>query len=246
MIRWFNSLRTQALLVGMLPALVLAVSVTTYLINYQLNRLSESFNELGHSIASEAAAISVYGIFTRDKSILDQSLKPVFIQADVQAIKVYDSRGILLTYLKKATEREHALFAEFTSPAIFNTDNIEVTDYPEQQPTTSSVFHEDMGSVVVYMDKTRLNENRRTILRNSVIMLIIGLIVTVAITLALTRGIIRPIARLTQAVSQMRDGDFSVRVPEVSSGEIRSLEEGFNILIRFKVFEGFLSFKWHK
>ncbi len=61
-------------------------------------------------------------------------------------------------------------------------------------------------------------------------MLIIGLIATVVITLALTRGIIKPITRLTQAVSKMRDGSFSVRVPEISSGEIRNLEEGFNTM----------------
>ncbi len=230
MIRWMSSLRTQALLIGILPALALALSVTTYLINSQLSRLSESFNELGHSIASEAAAISVYGIFTRDKSILDQSLKPVFLQADVHAIKVYDNRGILLTYLKKSTERNRLPFAEFTAPAVFSIDEIQVADYPEQQPTGSSINPEDMGNVVVYMDKTRLNENRRTILRNSLIMLVIGLIVTVAITLALIRGIIRPVTRLTQAVTKMRDGDFSVRVPESSTGEIRSLEEGFNTM----------------
>ncbi len=230
MTRWMSSLRTQALLVGILPALVLALSVTTYLIKSQLSRLSESFDELGHSIASEAAAISVYGIFTRDKSILDQSLKPVFLQADVHAIKVYDNRGILLTYLKKSTERNRLPFAEFTAPAVFSVDEIQVTDYPEQQPTGGSANPEDMGSVIVYMDKTRLNENRRTILRNSLIMLVVGLIFTVAITLVLIRGIIRPVARLTQAVTKMRDGDFSVRVPESSTGEIRNLEEGFNTM----------------
>jgi two-component system, NarL family, sensor histidine kinase BarA len=230
MIHRLKSLRTQALLIGIVPALVLAVSVTSYLINSQLSRLSESFNELGQSIANEAAAISVYGIFTRDKTILDQSLKPVFLQADIHAIKVYDNRGILLTHLKKTTERKHIPFAEFTSPAVFNIENIQVADYPEQQPTTAKQKEEDMGSIVVYMDQTRLNENRRTILLNSIFMLALGLFVTVVITLALTQGIIRPLARLTQAVRKMRDGDFSVRVPEASSGEIRSLEEGFNTM----------------
>jgi two-component system sensor histidine kinase BarA len=230
MVRWLSSLRTQVLLIGILPALVLALSVTTYLINSQLSRLSESFDELGQSIVSEAAAISVYGIFTRDKSILDQSLKPVFLQTDVRALKVYDNRGILLTYLKKTTDRISIPFAEFSAPAVVTIDDIQVTDYPEQQPSSDIQQPENMGYVVVYMDKTRLNENRKTILINSFTMLMIGLFVTVVITLALTRGIIRPITRLTQAVSKMRDGDFSVRVPEASSAEIKSLEEGFNTM----------------
>jgi two-component system sensor histidine kinase BarA len=230
MIRRPKSLRTQALLVGILPALVLALSVTTYLINSQLSRLSESFTELGQSIASEAAAISVYGVFTRDKTILDQSLKPVFLQKDVHAIKVYDNRGLLLTYLKKSSERNPRPFAEFTAPAVLQIDKIQVSDYPDQEVTSDTQPPESMGSVIVYMDKSRLNENRSTILRNSFIMLVIGLFATVAITLALTRGIISPITRLTQAVTKMRDGNFSARVPEASSGEIRNLEEGFNTM----------------
>ena len=229
MILPIRSLRTQALLIGILPALILALSVTVYLINSQLSRLSESFEELGHSIASEAAAISVYGIFTRDKTILDQSLKPVFLQRDVHAIKVYDSRGLLLTYLKKSTERNPIPFAEFSAPAVLRIDDIQVSDYPEQQVSNDIPEPESMGSVMVYMDKSRLNENRQTILRNSFIMLTLGLFATVVITLALTRGILRPITQLTQAVSKMRDGNFSVRVPESSSGEIRNLEEGFNL-----------------
>ena len=135
MTRWINSLRTQALFIGILPALVLVVSVTSYLINSQLSRLSESFDELGHSIASEAAAISVYGIFTRDKAILDQSLKPVFLQADVHAIKVYDNRGALLTHLKKSPIQSNIPYGEYSATAVFNVEEIAVTDYPEQQPS---------------------------------------------------------------------------------------------------------------
>lgn len=61
-------------------------------------------------------------------------------------------------------------------------------------------------------------------------MLAIGLICTAIFSLALSRSVIKPIDRLTHAVSRMRDGDLTVRVPEVSKGEIGSLEEGFNAM----------------
>jgi len=230
MIVRINSLRTQALLIGILPAIMLALTLTVYLINSQLNRLLESFDELGQSIANESAAISVYGIFTRDKSILDASLKPVFLQNDVQAIKVYDSKGILLTHLTKQMPATFDAVAEFTAPAIYNIEDIQVTDYPDQQLNIDVPDLESMGNVTVHLSKLRLNENRRIIIRNTILMLAIGVLATSILTLALSGGIIHPIARLTQAVKKMRDGDFSVRVPEVSSGEIRNLEEGFNTM----------------
>jgi two-component system, NarL family, sensor histidine kinase BarA len=229
-IRRISSLRTQALLIGILPAFLLAMTLTTYLINSQLIRLSESFDELGHSIANESSAISVYGIFTRDKTILDLSLKPVFMQQDVYSIKVYDNHGILLTQIKKSPNDAQLDLAEFSAAAIYNVGDIQVTDYPEQQPNTEHADTENMGTVTVYMSKTRLNENRKKIIRNTMLMLIFGLLATTALTLALSSGIIKPITRLIQAVNKMRDGQFSTRVPETSSGEIRSLEQGFNAM----------------
>lgn len=230
MIRRISSLRTQALLIGILPAFLLAMTLTTYLINSQLVRLSESFDELGHSIANESAAISVYGIFTRDKTILDQSLKPVFLQADVHSIKVYDNHGVLLTHLKKTPNEPQFELAEFSAPAIYNVENIQVTDYPEQQPYSESSDNGNMGTVSVYMSKTRLNENRRKIIRNTLLMLTFGLLATTVFTLVLSTGIIKPIMRLIQAVNKMREGQFSTRVPETSAGEIRNLEVGFNAM----------------
>ena len=225
-----SSLRTQALLIGILPAIMLALSLTVYLIHSQLTLLSESFDELGHSIANESATISVYGIFTRDKTILDLSLNPVLQQQDVYAIKVYDSSGVILSHIKKNKPISMQDLAEFSAPAINNIEDVEVTDYPDQQPKILSSSPGSMGSVTVYMSKTRLNLNRKNIIRNTLFMLVFGVVATAIVTLALSGGIIRPITRLTQAVAKMRDGDFSVSVPETSSGEILSLEEGFNTM----------------
>ncbi len=228
--RKVQTLRTQALLIGILPALLLAIALTIYLISSQLSRLTESFNELGHSIASEAAATSVYGIFTRDKTILESSLRPIFLQQDVQSIKVFDNKNNLLIHIQNNTHESASQLATFSAPSVYHVENIQVTDYPEQQPELSQINSSNMGYVKVFMSKVRLNNNRKNIFKNSLILLLAGLIITAIFSLALSAGIIRPITRLTQAVNRMKDGDFSVRVPESSSGEIRNLEEGFNTM----------------
>ncbi|MCU7932816.1 MAG: response regulator [Candidatus Thiodiazotropha sp. (ex Codakia rugifera)] len=225
-----KSLRFQALMIGLLPALILALLLTIYLINTQLDRLTESFNERGLSIANQSAAISVYGIFTRDKSILEMSLRPVFLQTDVHSIKVYDSSGTLLSHMVKHQDEIASNLAEFTAPAIYLIEDIDIIDYPDQGINIARQKNEDMGSVTLTLSKTRLDENRIIIIRNSIIMLGIGLICTAIFSLALSRSVIKPIDRLTHAVSRMRDGDLTVRVPEVSKGEIGSLEEGFNAM----------------
>ena len=76
-----NTLRFRALLLGLVPAAVLAIALTSYLINVQLGDLREGFNEKGKAIAKEAAAISVYGLFTQDQKTLELSLRPVLLRA---------------------------------------------------------------------------------------------------------------------------------------------------------------------
>ncbi|MEW8505288.1 MAG: ATP-binding protein [Candidatus Thiodiazotropha sp.] len=225
-----KSLRFQALMVGLLPAFILAFILTVYLISTQLDRLNESFNERGVSIANQSASISVYGIFTRDKSILEMSLRPVFLQPDVYSIEVFDATGALLTRLEKQYSEHPNNIAVFSAAAIYVVEDIDIVDYPDQVAKGRDSLNRSMGKVVLTLSKTRLTENRKNTIRNSIIMLVFGLVCTAFFSLALSRSVIRPIDKLTQAVSRMRDGDLTVRVPEVSKGEIRSLEEGFNAM----------------
>ncbi|MCG7954337.1 MAG: ATP-binding protein, partial [Candidatus Thiodiazotropha endolucinida] len=217
-------------MIGLLPAFILALMLTIYLISTQLEQLNELFNERGESIANQSAAISVYGIFTRDKTILEMSLRPVFLQDDVHSIKVFDASGALLSHMNKKVVEKSSNLTQFSAPAIYIIENIEITDYPDQLQESSTENTKSMGNVILTLSKTRLNQNKTSIIRNTIIMLVVGLVVTAFFSLALSRSVINPIARLTQAVSRMRDGDLSARVPEISKGEIRSLEEGFNAM----------------
>jgi two-component system sensor histidine kinase BarA len=225
-----KSLRFQALMISLMPAFILAFTLTVYLISSQLARLDESFTERGISIANQSASISVYGIFTRDKSILEMSLRPVFLQTDVFSIEVYDASGTMLSRMVKQYSEGTSNLAEFSAPAIYVLEDIDIVDYPDQGINSSNGLNRSMGRVVLTLSKTRLIDNRIEIIRNSIIMLMLGLIGTALFSLALSRSVIKPIDRLTQAVSRMRDGDLTARVPEVSKGEIRSLEEGFNAM----------------
>lgn len=225
-----RSLKFQALMIGLLPAFILALMLIIYLISTQLEQLTKLFNERGVSIANQSAAISVYGIFTRDKTILEMSLRPVFLQEDVHSIKVFDATGSLLSHMKKTDSESSSNLAQFSAPAIYVVENIQISDYPDQILDSEDGSSESMGNVILTLSKTRLNLNKTSIIRNTIILLALGLIITAFFSLALSRSVINPITRLTQAVSRMRDGDLSVRVPEVSKGEIRNLEEGFNAM----------------
>ena len=129
-----KTLRTRALLLGLLPATILALSITAYLINSQLNDLTESFSERGRSLAKEAAAFSVYGLFTQDQTILEKNLKPVFHQHNVHSIKVFNSSKQILAHIRSINSDQSTSvigeLVEFSEPVIYELESIEISDYP--------------------------------------------------------------------------------------------------------------------
>ncbi|MEN8132812.1 MAG: response regulator, partial [Pseudomonadota bacterium] len=203
--------------------------------NSQLNDLMNGFQERGNSLAKEAAAVSVYGLFTRDQNTLEMSLRPIFMQKDVYSIRILSSDHKILANISKQKTTDVTFEANgvvrFSAPVIQEPESISVTDYPDQEV----LFHDSlasasMGTVFVSLSTARVAETRERIILDSLFMLLIGLILTSGFALTLSQGVISPISRLTKAVIRMKNGDLSVSVPETSSGELRSLEDGFNAM----------------
>jgi adenylate cyclase len=58
--------------------------------------------------------------------------------------------------------------------------------------------------------------------------LAVGLLLSLELTVLLSRAITDPIARLREALARVRDGDYDVRVPVVSSDDLGDLSDAFN------------------
>jgi len=214
---------------------MLGLALTIYLINSQLDDLRTGFLDRGNSLVRQAAASSAYGLFTQDRSILETILRPISQQPDVSSIRVENTEGQVLAQLQGESAKEvpspGVEWEGFSAPVVYGLESVDVVDYPDQAPATKAAdTPSTMGWVIIEMSNARLQAKKHQIIQDSLMMLILGLILSSLFALFLSQGVINPITRLTQAVNRMRTGDFTVIVPEVSSGEIRNLEEGFNAM----------------
>ncbi|MCW8921471.1 MAG: ATP-binding protein [Sedimenticola sp.] len=231
-----SRIKIRALLLGIVPAAVMALTLTLYLISAQLDNLDLAFKERGNAIAQEVAAASVYGIFSGDVESLSINLRAIAERKDIISILVNDTAGKLLTSVgtPKAGQRTKNLQSSFfTSSVLSGFQAVNISDYPDQldgkKEITAPII---IGSVVVELDRSRLIKQQQNSIRTSLIISIAGLILTGLIALFLSHKITLPLSKLTQAVIRMKHGDFSVTVPESSKGELRSLEEGFNAMAK--------------
>jgi len=235
--RRVSRIKVRTLMLGILPAAVMALTLTGYIVNAQLENLHQSFQERGDAFAKQSASLSIYGIFTGDMEMLKHSLQTVLQQMDVVSITVTDPQGVTLSHL----EHEEVLYSSitersginsFTTPVYSILTKRAVTDYPDQLEDAKEAREKDthIGSVTVRLTDARLRQEQIRIIRNSLMLLFAGLSITAIIAIGLSQSIVRPLSRLTRSVIRMKHGDFSDRVPEVSSGELRSLEVGFNAM----------------
>jgi two-component system sensor histidine kinase BarA len=215
----------------------MALALTVYIITAQLEALSQSFEKQGNALAHETAAISIYGILSGDPQLLLLSLKPILERTDVLSIVVRDKQQATLAYIETPDSSAlQSLTASDRSVVSFSApvySDIKLGSFGDAHGAASpfadpAANPPEIAKVTVTLSDAELKAGQKIILRNALLMLLLGLVITAAVTGALSHQVSQPISRLTQSVIRMKHGDFSIRVPEVSKGELRSLEEGFN------------------
>jgi two-component system sensor histidine kinase BarA len=227
--RRFFRLNIKVLLLSIIPAAILAVSLTSYIINTQLETLQKTFVEQGRAVAQEIAAVSVYGIFSGDLEALQHSVTKVFERSDAVSVTVYDSSGSVLLHLRRDHEEEIPT-SSFSAPVYSVVGSLQTDDFTEhpQDKTASHTDHALLGKATIVLIDSYSSTEQRRVIRNSLLMAILGILITAFVAIRLSNRITAPIERLTKAVIRMKHGDFSTRVSSSSSGEVLALEEGFN------------------
>jgi len=234
--RRYSRIRIRALMLGILPAAIMALTLTAYIIGAQLKNIDKAFQEQGSAIAEQTAVISIYGLFSGEERVLENSLQGIFDYVDVSSIRVTDASGSTLIELSRPLMETNVntTTRQFSAPVYSIYVPHALTDYPDQitPSTTEDMAPPLIGMVTVTLSDQHLRHEYWGIIWNSLLMLLAGLLITGAVAIALSQRITRPLSNLTHSVIRMKHGDFSTRVPEISDGEIRSLEEGFNAMAK--------------
>ena len=230
-----SKLKTKLLLLILFPTTIVSLTLAIYITNTQLETLNKSFFDRGNSIAKELAAVSIYGIYSGNNHALTLSINSIIDREDIIAISLHDENGrTILSKVKESYQNksDDSLKSQlFTAKISYESDAPELNDYPEQNNAlTETPKIIELGTARVVMTDIKNRTNHKIIIRNSLLLVLIVLIVSGMIANLLSQRIISPILRLTKAVISMKHGDFSIRVPANSNGEIRTLEDGFNAM----------------
>lgn len=234
------TLRHRLLLLTLLPSALIAMTLVAYFTYSGIRTLEAELHAKGMSTVRYLAPVSEYGIIAGQIEGLHGLAQAAVQESGVKAAIIVSPRGRTLAVsgrvsLSAETLRQpltgHGLVAEtdqwvaFGAPVRRSLNESDLLFDPSSNPDSGP---EIIGRVYVEFDKTALAAQQRQLLMRGLTIMLFGMLMLAGLAIAMADTLVRPVMRLAQAVREMSSGHLETRVPEVSSGELGTLEQGFN------------------
>ncbi len=214
-----SPIQSRALMLGLLPAMVLAISLTGYMIATRLNDLEREYRAGGQALAGELAALAAHAMVERRRDDLQRISRDLMQRSNVVDTLIIGSDGSTLSHTI-AAERSPSESAPhpFEAPVL---------DYHRMH---GSDGFRRIGSVRILLADPKHARGQIQVVAGSLVIGLSILVATIFIALTLARRVTRPVQRLTTAVQKLEQGQLEVEVPVISQGELGTLEHGFNAM----------------
>ena len=241
------SLRQRLLLIGLVPAALLAAAMTALFLLRGLHDMDAEMRERGLAIVSFLAPAAEYGVVSGNRTVLSTLLQAVLAQRDVAAAAIYDRHGELLAVSGRPSPGGAPRLLVATEPAVIG-DAAERLSVAAPVQTVPLILDDvdlgpsalagspkaiTIGRVLVELDKRPLIARKNGIILSTLLLVALGLGLMAALASSLARAISDPLGRLVDAVRRIAAGDLNVSVPSSAPSEdLRALEHGFNAMAR--------------
>ncbi len=210
-------IRSQILLIAIVPLLTMAVLGTAYLAVSRHLLLDEALQESGVSVARYLAIASEYGLVASDLASLQQTAERVLESDNVERVTIRDVNGNVLVDIN-----DGARLAPEDSLVI------ERMIYTWVDTLSGARVNRKIGHATVVLD-TRLTQRAQytAIIYSTGIMLLLVALAWIA-SVRVSRTIGNPLNRIIAAVRAIEAGELNTRVPLTARNELADLERGIN------------------
>jgi diguanylate cyclase (GGDEF)-like protein len=236
-------IKTRVIILGTIPALLFAMILAGYAVSNVFGVLNQSLSDRGRIIASQLAPAAEYGVISGNKQILqglaqqalsnEQEIRSVLIVDKKNRVLALSGREIpaeVLTQLSNSKELKLKNGVIFASPILRSI--VEIDDFssvlePEKTPQNDKSKLE-IGSVYVELSNLSLQNIKQDLITKMLLISLFGLVLSALIAWWIGRNITKPIQEIAYAVNKVGEGVFAHTIIENSSGELKTLQKGFN------------------
>lgn len=238
-------IKSRVMLLGTLPALLFVIILAGYATSNIFDILNQSLSDRGRIVASQLAPASEYGVISGNRIVLQRLVQQVLTnEPDLKTILVEDSQGqvlalsgpelpkTLISALRNNNIQETKLDNSLIVTAPIYRSLVEVDDF--SAPSRSDAKDTDnsdqlkIGQVYVELSNQNLQIIKRDLIIKISIIGVLGLMLSAFVAWRIGRNITKPIQEIAHAVNKVGDGILAQTIIENSSGELKTLQKGFN------------------
>jgi len=226
-------IRTRAFLLGMLPALLLASILVSYLSASRLEDLESNLSKRGMTLARYLAETAQYAVISGNIASLEPFLEQARSETDVVHLAIYRPDGNPFVIIGDCpTDLNLPLrpMVKDTSRHIAFSVPVEIHSSPMDAPSIPQI--RDGLSVVAWVQVTMSRQGNQKIARemliNSLAIVLFGIAFTLLLVHFLALTGIKPLMEIIHAVRRIGEGDLSVRLPLTAKSELKTLQAGIN------------------
>ncbi len=230
-------IRARVILAAVAPAIVLAVFMTIYYTHSRIADLEEVYLDRGRAFARQIASATEYAVFSNNREDIRRLLDGARTEEGVRGIYIADTSGQELARsgilsadvpLQAATQSFNEAFKQtlrFYEPILPTRLDVDLLAFDEVQQGTST---QQLGVVVLDLSRTRLDEQRDSLLWTGLSALMLVLAGSVLLAMRLSQGVSQPIRKVAEAVGRIGAGRLHERVDIRGGGSLKRLAVGVN------------------
>ena len=223
--RW--GIRDRMLLMALVPPTLIALILGFYVINLRIQELAQIHQDKGEALTRQMIPVARDALTSGNRSLLADQVAVMLGTPSVVDVVITDRRGEIVLRRSRPPQEDLADASRF-SRWLRGRERDE-TLFTRAIPRAAD---EDdiLGEVTIRLSRTLTRMRQMEVLFNGTLIIGVGLLISYFLALSTSRDIVVPILRLTRAVRSFRRGQLTRRVPEVSGGELGTLERGINAM----------------
>ena len=238
-------IKSRVIFLGTIPALLFSTILAGYAISNVFGVLNQSLRDRGQIIAAQLAPATEYGVISGNKQILqrltqqaltnEQDLRTVMVLDRKNRVLAISGREIATAVLDNLTQNnlnEFKLKDSIIFSAPIYRSLVEIDDFTSPRESELSLKNNntelEIGKVYIELSNLSLQNIKQNLITKILLISLLGLLVSALIAYWIGRNITKPIQEIAHAVNKVGEGMFVHTIIENSSGELKTLQKGFN------------------
>jgi diguanylate cyclase (GGDEF)-like protein len=236
-------IKSRVILLGTIPGLVFAIILASYAVTHIFGMLNQSLQDRGRIITSQLSPAAEYGIISGNQQVLQKLVQGLLsTENEVTTVMVVDKNDRVLALSGPALSNELIVKIKQNNLKELNHKNgvifrssvyrslVEIDDFGTiaGDQENNGLSRPAIGQIYIDLSKAASNNLKRNLLTKIVLIGLIGLLFSLLLAWWIGRNITKPIQEIAYAVNKVGEGSFSQTITENSSGELKTLQRGFN------------------